>query len=74
MLHIKKEYIKYTIDMKRFVFALVASLMALGCSPMTEDIILKFNVTDATAREVVLVYHTNIQNMMQLLQIHFWWK
>ena len=63
MLHIKKEYIKYTIDMKRFVFALVASLMALGCSPMTEDIILKFNVTDATAREVVLVYHTNIQNI-----------
>ena len=63
MRHIKKEYIKFMKNMRRFIFAVTASLAIWGCAPKAEDIVLTFNVTDPTAREVVLVCHNNIHNV-----------
>ena len=59
---IKKEYIKYMMNMRRFIIAVVASLMAVGCAPKAEDIILTFNVTDPTSKEVMVVCFTNVYN------------
>ena len=50
------------MNMRKFIFAVMASFLAWGCAPKAEDIVLTFKVTDPTAREVVLVCHNNIHN------------
>lgn len=56
---IKKEYINNMI-MRNIILGLTLMLMAVSCTEKPHDIVLKFNVTDPTVKEITLTCHTDI--------------
>lgn len=63
MLHTRKEYINKIMAMKKFVCAVLAFAMAIGCVPKSEDIVLSFDVTDPISKEVNIVCQNKIINV-----------
>lgn len=54
------------MNMKRFIYAVAALILASGCSSqqqqVADDIVLTFNVTDATSKDAILVCQNKIIN------------
>lgn len=49
--------------MKRFIYTVLVSVLALGCSSKPENIVLTFNVTEPTSREVIIVCQNKITSV-----------
>lgn len=47
--------------MKNFFVGVIAAMLAAGCVSSTEDIVLTFDVTDPTAKEVAVVINTDVK-------------
>lgn len=51
------------MNMKRFIYTVLVSVLALGCSSKPENIVLTFNVTEPTSREVIIVCQNKITSV-----------